>query len=354
LNILFSISHPAHVHFFRHAISILRSQRHKVVVAARDKDITLDLLDNYEIKHEVLTKKKSGIPGVISEFFVYQYLLSKILRANKIDLVLSIGAALNAHICYILGIPCFQFCDTETQWRQNNLTYPFVTKLFTPSCYNGDIGSKHIRYEGYHELAYLHPNRFQPDSAVLEHIKVDSGEKYVIMRFVSWQATHDVGHSGLSLKIKREAVREFSKYAKVFITSEATLPDDLEQYKITIPPERIHDALYFATLFYGESATMASESSVLGTPSIFLDNEGRGYTDEQEKKYGLVFNFSESINDQKKSIEKGVELINNNSLNEIWHERKERMISDKIDVTQYLINIVKSSVVNNDKNFFSY
>ena len=30
------------------------------------------------------------------------------------------------------------------------------------------------------------------------------------------------------------------------------------------------------------------------------------------------------------------------------------MISDKIDATQYLMNIVKSSVVNNDKNFFSY
>ena len=31
----------------------------------------------------------------------------------------------------------------------------------------------------------------------------------------------------------------------------------------TIPPEKMHDALANASLFFGESATMASESAVL-------------------------------------------------------------------------------------------
>ena len=56
---------------------------------------------------------------------------------------------------------------------------------------------------------------------------------------------------------------------------------------------------------------MASESAVLGVPAIYIDNEGRGYTTEQENKYGLVYNYTESHEDQIKSIKKGVEILLN-------------------------------------------
>jgi len=343
LNILFSISHPAHVHFFRHAISILRSNQHKVVVVARDKDITLELLNNYGIKHEVLTKKKAGISGFITEFFAYQYLLSKILRANKIDLVLSIGAALNAHVCFIMGIPCYQFCDTEAQWRQNNITYPFVTKLFTPSYYIGNNGSKHIRYEGYHELAYLHPNSFKPDKTVLNDLGIVQGEKFVVLRFVSWQATHDIGQTGLTLEMKMNVVNEISKYARIFITSEAPLPRDLKKYQINIPPERIHDMLHYASLYLGESPTMTTESAILGTPAICVSSWAgdSGNFIELYYKYKIIecYNPVEvSIND---ILSRAIQVIEENE-KENWVVKREKLLKDKIDVTQYLVNIVKS------------
>ena len=63
------------------------------------------------------------------------------------------------------------------------------------------------------------------------------------------------------------------------------------KFQIPCPPEKIHHALYYADLFYGESPTMASEAACLGTPARYIDHKGRGYTDEQERKYGLVFNF---------------------------------------------------------------
>ena len=90
---------------------------------------------------------------------------------------------------------------------------------------------------------------------------------------------------------------------------EEELPEEIEKYRIKIAPEKIHSVLYYANLFYGESATMASESAVLGTPSIYLDDNGRGYTDEQEKLYGLVFNYDESIQNQEKSIDKAKEIL---------------------------------------------
>ena len=43
--------------------------------------------------------------------------------------------------------------------------------------------------------------------------------------------------------------------------------------------------------FVGESATMASECAVLGVPAIYAAQTGRGYTNEQESRYGLVTNL---------------------------------------------------------------
>ena len=106
---------------------------------------------------------------------------------------------------------------------------------------------------------------------------------------------------------------------------------------------KIHSVLYFAKLFYGESATMASESAVLGTPAIYIDNDGRGYTNELESKYKIVFNFSETEKDQKKSIIKAKEIMSSYSKYN-WDKKREKILSDKIDVTNFLMeNILKFS-----------
>lgn len=54
------------------------------------------------------------------------------------------------------------------------------------------------------------------------------------------------------------------------------MPAELESFKRKIPPEKMYDALAFSALLYGESATMASECAVLGTPAIYLDDFGQG------------------------------------------------------------------------------
>ncbi|RZB35940.1 MAG: uncharacterized protein SRB2_02738 [Desulfobacteraceae bacterium Eth-SRB2] len=149
-------------------------------------------------------------------------------------------------------------------------------------------------------------------------------------------------HRSLSIEIKIKAVQSFSKHAKVFISSELDLPNELAPYKIPIPPEKMHDALYYANIFYGDSSTMASESGCLGTPAIYVDDVGRGYTDEEEEKYGLVFNYTALVADQKKSIQKGIELLKRPDLKNDWKAKRERMLADKIDVTAFLVWFVEN------------
>jgi hypothetical protein len=82
---------------------------------------------------------------------------------------------------------------------------------------------------------------------------------------------------------------------------------------------------------------MASECAVLGTHAIFNDFAGRGYTDEEQEKYDLVYNFRLDEASQERSIEKGVELLKDQYLKEKGREKGAKLHNDHIDVTNFLI-----------------
>ena len=117
---------------------------------------------------------------------------------------------------------------------------------------------------------------------------------------------------------------------------------ELEKNKLTIKPEMIHYVLKNALLVLSESATMATEAAMVGTPSIFIDNNGRFYTKELEEKYGLVFNFTASPVDQERALNKGLELLQNNNLKEHFIIKRNKMLKDKIDVTAFMVWFVEN------------
>jgi predicted glycosyltransferase len=134
----------------------------------------------------------------------------------------------------------------------------------------------------------------------------------------------------------------------VFISAEKKLSMDLDPYRIRIPPEKMHDVLAHAILFFGESATMASESAVLGTPAVYLDKIGRGYTNEEEI-YGLVFNFKNMLSDQKQAIQKGIELLNNPNLKKVMQNNRQKFLAHKIDVTAFMVWFVEKFPASKQK-----
>jgi predicted glycosyltransferase len=342
MKILVDINHPAHVHYFKNCIKLLRQKGHQIVVTARDRYPVPQLLEAYEQDHYNRGKGSEHLLGKLLYMPVADMKILKIALKTKPDLFLSFGTPYPNHVAWLLRKPGINFQDTEIAGLMFAVTRPFSRLYCTPHCFKRDLGKKHIRFNGYMELAYLHPNYFTPDESIYKCLGINKDEKYVVMRFVSWGASHDIGHKGISLEMKRKAVEQVSKFARVFISSEGDLPNDLKPYQIDIPPEKMHDALAYASLLYGESATMASECAVLGTPAVYLDNQGRGYTDEQEKKYGLVFNFTESPVHQEESIQKAIELLKTPNLREEWQKRRQKMLADTIDVTAFMVRIVEN------------
>lgn len=339
MKIFIDINHPAHVHYFKNLIKILKNKGYIILVSARNRYPVQELLEYYNIKYFNRGKgATTRIGKLIYMLFADLFLLIKAKKFNP-DVFLCFGGVYLTHVAKLIGKPSIFLYDTDTARFNHNFYLPFATHILTPNVFKYNFGKKHIRFNSYMELCYLHQKYFKPNRDIFNLLGIAENTPYVILRFVSWNANHDFGHKGINNSNKIKVVREFTKYAKVFISSEGTLPNEIENFRIKIPPHKMHDALAFAKLLYGESATMASESVVLGVPAIYLDNDGRCYTSDQENNYGLVFNFTESIEDQEASIQKGIQILKENK---DYQLQREQLLNDKIDLTQYLVWFLKN------------
>lgn len=341
MRILIDIGHPAHVHLFKNAANKLMDNGHKILFTCRDKEFEIDLLEKYGFEYKSFGKKYSS---KLHKFFgLFEFDFKEFVHGFqfKPDLLLSHGSIYAAHASFLLNRPHISFEDTYN-FEQIRLYRPFTKIILTGNYEHPALGKKEIRYAGYHELAYLHPSYFVPDKSTTNLLNINVDEQYVIIRFVAWNATHDFGHEGISYKNKLKAIKEFEKYAQVFISSESELPEELKQYQIKIPPYSMHDILSFANLLWAESFTMPAECSVLGTPSIIINNTKSYYLFEQEQKYGLCFNYTESEEDQQKAINKAVELLTTHDIKSKWQEKRKKMLSEKIDVTAFMVWFIEN------------
>lgn len=337
MRILVDIGHPAHVHLFKNMAIQMQQDGHQFLFTCREKEFEIELLKANKLKYKSFGKKYSGLVGKMWGMLEFGFKEWKTAMAFRPDLFMSHGSIYAAHAAAALGKPHIALEDTYN-FEQVRLYLPFSKYVLTAD-YQHPLSnhSKNISYSGYHETAYLHPRRFKPNDSVLKKIGLRKDEKFILLRFVSWKATHDVGHKGISLERKREAIEKFSKYARVLISSEGDLPEEFHKYKLNLAPELMHDLMSFATFLWAESFTMPAECSILGTPSIIMHNTRSLYLKEQEEKYGLCFNYTESDQDQDLAIQKGLELLNTPNLKERWKEKQAALLRDKIDLTDFLI-----------------
>lgn len=336
MRILIDIGHPAHVHLFRNFASEMIRRGHSVLFTCRDKEFEIALLRAGGFDYKSFGKKYKSTVSKIFGLFKFDFLELKTALKFKPDLFMSHGSPYAAHAAFLTGKPHIAFEDTYN-FEQIRLYEPFSDVIFTGDYDHPDVSKKEIRIPSYHELAYLSPDRFVPDKSVLNELGVSESDTYSVLRFVSWEASHDIGHKGISMETKYEAVREFLKYGKVFISSEGVLPDDLEQYRLPTAPDRIFDVLAFARVIWGESSTMSEEAAMLGVPSVYFNNNSTFYTKHLEKKYSLVYNLTESVADQQKGIRIAIDILSDRSGRRCHIAKRDKMLGEHIDLTDFLV-----------------
>jgi uncharacterized protein len=344
--IYFVLNHPAHYHLFKHSIKELSIHGHSCEIFIRPKDVLKDLLDFDKIKYNILPdiekNSKSIIVSSILGLLKKNIALSKFIFNSKPDLMVGTDWAITT-LGRLFNIPSLVLNEDDTlATPENKVFYPFAKTLLLPDCCDpGMWENKRISYSGYHELAYLHPNRFIYNIGIINKY-VGINEPYVILRLVKLTASHDKGKKGLGFNIIRKIISLCKDNYKILISFEGDIPDEFTQYSFNFNPIYMHHFLAGASLVIGDSQTMIAEAAILGTPAIrFNDFVGKlSYLNDIENKYGLAFGFKTS--EQDKMFLKLEELLNSKNLKSFWHKKIDRLFKDKIDVTAFIVWFIEN------------
>jgi predicted glycosyltransferase len=339
MKILIDIGHPGHVHYFRNTIKNLESKGHTTIITARDKGVIRNLLYFYNLPYINRGVGKDSRIGKLLYMMKADALLLFHAKKFKPDLFLSFSSPYAAQVASILRKPHIALNDTEhTDKIHSKFTYPFSTSIITPESYQNQLGEKQIKFNNIIEALYLHHKYFTPNANIFKYLNIEASQKYVLLRFVSWNAHHDYGQSGINLETKRALIKLLSPRYKVLISSEGELDDEFKQYQINIPPEKMHDVLYYASLFVGESGTMASESSFLGTPAVYINSLPLMCYLQLEQEAGILKHFSSSngVLDYVKKIIQDPKLKENTII------KAKKMKLGFIDATSFLTWFVEN------------
>ena len=341
MKILIDIDHPSTVHLFKHFIWEMQKKGNTVLITAMEKELVFDLLKEYQFDYvnlgDVGASKRQKIlklPNITQKLY-------QIAKEEKPDLIMGAATIPGAWVAKILGIPCINFEDTDIATLAHTLYMPFARYAISPEQYTKDFGSKHIRYAGFKELAYTHPNHFKADPYVLDELGFTSNDLFFVVRFSAWGATHDIGKSGLSYEEKKKLITTLSQRGRVLISSEGELEPEFEVYRYKIAYNKILDVLHYAALLVTDAHTMATEAALLGTPAIrcnsIVGENDMGNFIELEEKYDLMYSY----NDFNLMMAKINDLLKIQDLKSQWSVKVNKMLRDKVDLTQWILDFVE-------------
>ena len=360
MRIAVQLSHPAHFHLYKNAIKNWHEHGNNVYVLIKTKDILEELLQNSKIPyHNILpiAHRKNKL-GILWDMFVRVWRMMRFFQNYKIDLITGSTPEV-AHVGKLTGCHSVNTGedDLDVVPLFQKIAGPFLKCLLIPDiCNVGTCESKAVHYPSYHELAYLHPNHFTADKTIVESYGIDTSKTYFILRFASLNAHHDDGIKGINTEVAQNLVDILSPHGQIYITSERELEPQFEPYRIRINPLDMHHVMAFASLYIGDSQTMAAEAGVLGTPFVrFNDFVGRiGYLRELEDVYQLGYGIHASPLTEESPIRRndgslqpsGTEALYSavealvampaNERQTLFHSRRKQMLSEKIDYAKYL------------------
>lgn len=345
MNVLIQLSHPAHFHLYKNVAHNLIADGHKVLIVIKSKDILETLLRNAGLPYVNINQHahRGSKFGILWDMLVREWRIIGLCRKHKIDLLTGSTPEV-AHVSWLLrkfGLVIGED-DAAVVPMFSKIAGRFVRCLVTPStCDNGIMEAASTKYPGYQELAYLHPNHFEAKAEVVKGYGMDVTKPYFIMRFAQLNAHHDVGIRGINTEIAQRLIDILKPHGRIYITSERPLEPQFEEYRIKIIPLDMHHVMAFASLYIGDSQTMAAEAGVLGVPFVrFNDFVGRiGYLRELEDKYELGYGIKASADGSVDALCSRVENLVAMKADErkaTFAERREKMLSEKVDCAKFL------------------
>lgn len=296
MSVLIDISHPAHVHFFRPLAQALIADGVRVHIVARDKDVTVRLLEASGLPFEVLPMGRldAGRLSAAAELVRRSWALRRKIRRHDVKVVLTRNPS---GVIAAFGIRVTSIFDTD-DGRGVGVHYwaarPFAD-IITSSVYDPEEhGPRHHRYRALKAHMFLHPGHFTSNPDVRRRYLSDD-EQFCVVRFSAHDASHDRHIKGITPEGRQAIMERLQQFGPVLVSIER---EGLQLRHGTreatrVEPEDFHHLLAEASLFIGDSQSVAAEAAILGIPSLRLSGfTGTTFYLRFLESLGLVQNFS--------------------------------------------------------------
>lgn len=299
----------------------------------RDKDVTKSLLNSFKLPYTLVSKAQTGIIGNAFEFTENIFKFLWISKKDNVDLWLSKYGSVNIS-SWLLKIKNISFNDDDADIVPliAYTSYPFASKILCTNWTRMKGFEKNaIHYNSFHELFYLHPNRFKADlNSALINLNMPNYKPYIIIRLSSLEAHHDINAKGICNDLLLKIINKFKGSYEIFISSEKKLSPLFKNFSLNIDPVFIHNIIAHASFVLADSQTMIAEAGVLGIPNLRISTfkDKIGYLNELEQR-GLCASLTPSS----KLIIPAVESLLSQSTEELLKRR-----SDLIKSTDDPIN----------------
>lgn len=340
MKLLLYFGHPAQFMMFRQTIHILKQKGWEVKILIKTKDVLESLVKDSGFQYEnILQQGRGNNPFSILLALVKRDLkLWRIVRRFRPFLMIGTDPSI-AHVGWMMRIPAITIVEDDHTVIKNlvRTTYPFTKHILCPEvCTVGNFKHKKISYPGYMKLGYLHPSVFQPEPEI--PVKYSLPAKFVLIRLSALNAYHDVGIGGLNRDLINRIIEtcETSGYA-IRISAEFEPGNEYDKYLLKIETRDMHHVLSFASILISDSQSMSVEAAMLGIPSIrYSGFAGRiSVLEELEHQYNLTFGIP--VGQMVKLFNKIDDLLQMDQLKEEFQDRRKKMLSEKIKLTDFLV-----------------
>ena len=293
MKILIDLLHPADINFFKNAIDALNKRDVDSTIIMRPRGKMIEILKS-ELPNMQFTpvgKYYTSTSGKLFSIATRNLNLVLFLRKNNFDICTSYG--------FFVGIAS-RFCRIPSVIFTDDYEYRIPYYLFKscggylviPTCIPSS-GKNILKYNGFKELAYLHPNYFKPDRKVLEQYGI-TPTNYVFIREVSRVS---LNYKKMQQTDLPEVIRSLNNSGLDVVLSleDKTRADSLKDKCIILeePIEDIFSLMSFALFTISSGDSMARESCLVGTPTIYTGGRDMIVNRELVEK-GCLFKVDEN------------------------------------------------------------
>lgn len=339
-SVIIDITHYPHVNFYKYAIEVLKGNNITVYVTLRPRGKLVSIFQKEcpNIPFVLIGQHRGNIFGKMFDMVERDITLLSCLSKRNFDVGTGVGSINLTHVARFLGKPSIMFEDDLEYKLGYHLYSHFATQIVMPKCIPAQ-GKNLLKYNGFKELAHLHPNHFRHNQKILEPYGLKPYE-YVFIREIS---SASLNYRDLEMgKLSKVLDYLKEKDLKIVLSIENKSATNLFKNRCIIlnePVEDIYSLLHFAAFTLSSGDSMARESCLVGTPAIYTGGRNMAINTELIKR-SCMFKVEdeESI---KNTIDR---IITDNIKKEVEAKINQAIKEEWVDTTQVILDVLLGTI----------